>query len=180
MAGFARKDATAPPLPTTSRNSRVSHRPSKCTLLIGLKRPPNVVYRSLYSATVAFASIEHGHTTQYFDYTHVTRPRHDTACRHSSPLSARHTRTHVVQQALGYTSLLGVVCSERRRKNRSACDPLGQGTLCTRSVRRSQNDMQQRVAGAPRNLHSSERARTSIPRPSGAVKAEAAAPTPKR
>ena len=111
----------------------------------------------LYST---WTSIEHGHTTQFFDYTHVTWPRHDAARRHSSPLSARHARTHVAQQALGHKSLLRVVCSESRREKRPACDPLGRGTPCTRSVRRPKSDMQH---GAPVHpgmcTHTSEHAR---------------------
>ena len=99
-------------------------------------------------------------TTQFFDYTHVTWPRHDAARRHSSPLSARHARTHVAQQALGHRILLRVVCSESRREKRSACDPLGPGTPCTRSVRRPKSDMQH---GAPVHpgmcTHTSEHAR---------------------
>ena len=75
-----------------------------------------------------------------FDYTHVTWPRHDAAHRHSSPLSARHTRTHVAQQALGHRSLLRVVCSESRREKQSDCDALGPGTPCTRSVRRRKSE----------------------------------------
>ena len=90
----------------------------------------------------------------------MTWPRHDAARRHSSPLSARHTRTHVAQQALGHKSLLRVVCSESRREKRSACDPLGPGTPCTRSVRRPKSDMQH---GAPVHpgmcTHTSEHAR---------------------
>ena len=95
-----------------------------------------------------------------FDYTHVTWPRHDAARRHSSPLSARHARTHVAQQALGHESLLRVVCSKSRREKWSACDPLGRGTPYTRSVRRPKSDMQH---GAPVHpgmcTHTSEHAR---------------------
>ena len=112
----------------------------------------------LYSA---YTSIEHGHTTQFFDYTHVTWPRHErpAGIRHA-PLSAWHARTHVAQQALGHKSLLRVMCSESRREKRSACDPLGPGTPCTRSVRRPKSDMQH---GAPVHpgmcTHTSEHAR---------------------
>ena len=92
--------------------------------------------------------------------THVTWPRHDAARRHSSPLSARHARTHVAQQALGHESLLRVVCSKSRRERWSACDPLGRGTPCTRSVRRPKSDMQH---GAPVHpgmcINASERTR---------------------
>ena len=70
----------------------------------------------------------------------MTWPRHDAAHRHSSPLSARHTRTHVAQQALGHKSLLRVVCSESRREKQSDCDALGPGTPCTRSVRRRKSE----------------------------------------
>ena len=70
----------------------------------------------------------------------MTWPRHDAAHRHSSPLSARHTRTHVAQQALGHKSLLRVVCSENRREKQSDCDALGPGTPCTRSVRRRKSE----------------------------------------
>ena len=143
---------------------------------IGLKRP-KVVYRSLYSATVASQSLPNGFPYCYrpilsidIDRTwahHAIFRLHTrdvatarAARRHSSPLSARHARTHVAQQALGHKSLLRVVCRESRREKRSACDPLGPGTPCTRSVRRPKSDMQH---GAPVHpgmcTHTSEHAR---------------------
>ena len=122
-----------------------------------------MVFRSLYSATVASQSLPNGFPYCYrpilsidIDRTwahHAIFRLHTrdvatarAARRHSSPLSARHARTHVAQQALGHKSLLRVVCRESRREKRSACDPLGPGTPCTRSVRRPKSDMQH---GAP-------------------------------
>ena len=163
---------------------------------IGLKRP-KVVYRSLYSATVASQSLPNGFPYCYrpilsidIDRTwahHAIFRLHTrdvatarAARRHSSPLSARHARTHVAQQALGHKSLLRVVCRESRREKRSACDPLGPGTPCTRSVRRPKSDMQHGAPVHPRMCtHTSEHAR-AFRAEMGRGKAAAAAPAPTR
>ena len=167
-----------------------------CGLHIGLKRS-KVVFKSLYSATVASQSLPNGFPYCYRPILNIGIDR--TWAHHA--MFRLHTRD-VAAARRGPPAFVTVVSTARahsRRTTSSRPQKFAESRVQREQTRKtvrlrpsgSRNSVHTvrattkerhatRRAGTPRNVHSHERARTSVPRPNGAGKAAAAAPAPTR
>ena len=162
----------------------------------GLKRP-KVVFKSLYCATVASQSLPNGFP---YCYRPILNIGIDRAWAHHAHFRL-HTRD-VAAARHGPPAFVTVVSTARahsRRTTSSRQQKFAESRVQREQTRKtarlrpsgSRNSVHTvrattkerhatRRAGTPRNVHSRERARTSVPRPNGAGKAANAAPAPTR
>ena len=156
-----------------------------------------MVFKSLYSATVASQSLPNGFPYCYRPILSIDIDR--TWANHA--IFRLHTRDVATARAArrAFVTVVSTARAHSRRTTSSRTRKFAESRVQQKQTRKmvrlrpsgSRNSVHTvrattkerhatRRAGTPRNVHSHERARTSVPRPNGAGKAATAAPAPTR